>query len=64
LTEPGTATLGGSGGGGVMRRCSIVLSWLSQNDSRSSVSGSRLNTVLTVHGLIDVIAALALRLDR
>ena len=30
--------LGGSGGGGSIRRCSIDFSWLSQNDSSSSVS--------------------------
>src|SRR5262245_24184774 len=42
--------LGGSGAGGVMRRCSIVLSWASQKASRRSVSGRKFSVAFAVHG--------------
>src|SRR5271166_3173237 len=51
LFDSATAGLGGSGMGGATWRCSMVFSWLSQNASKSSVSGRRFNVVLTVHGL-------------
>jgi hypothetical protein len=50
LLAAGTAGLGGSGSAGVMLRCSMVLSWLSQNASSSSVSGSRFSMAFAVQG--------------
>jgi hypothetical protein len=54
----GDRGLGGSGGGGDMRRCSIVLSWLSQETSSNSVSGRRFKMVFTVHGFTYALGSL------
>ena len=46
----GTRGLGGSMGAGSMRRCSMVLLWLSQKVSRRLVSGMSANGAVIVHG--------------